>query len=327
MAAERPSGRGVPGPAEPGAGGGMRARLACAAARVPRAVETAVRGFARHRGPQLAAAISYHVLFSLVPLFTFLAAIAALVLRDPERRASLVRHLVERFPLSEQAGVDLERTLAHLATPASVIGILTILLVLWSASGMMAAIRVGLSAAFEGDASRPYFRSKLVDLLLVLGAASALVLSFAFAILANAVARWTEHVPGVLSSAAADVLGGILAFALTFAAFAALYHLAPPSRPPLRTVWFGAAVAAAGFEVVKLGFSYYLATIATWDLLYGSFGSVLAFLLVVYLQASVFLLGGELAAAWPGSAEPPAQPGGPLWPRIRGFLRGLFVRE
>ena len=78
-----------------------------------------------------------------------------------------------------------------------------------------------------------------------------------------------------------------------------------------------------------MGFSYYLATVATWGLLYGSLGSVLAFLLVVYLQVAVLLFGGELAAAWSRDtvpAEPDAEEGVPMGRRLLGVVRGLFVR-
>ena len=39
-----------------------------------------------HRNPQIAAAISYHVLFAIVPLFVFLGTIFGLLLRDDQRR-------------------------------------------------------------------------------------------------------------------------------------------------------------------------------------------------------------------------------------------------
>ena len=76
---------------------------------------------------QIAAAISYHVLFAIVPLFVFLGTIFGLLLRDDQRRQEVTEQLVDRFPLSSDAGVDIERVLAALPTPFSVIGLLSIL--------------------------------------------------------------------------------------------------------------------------------------------------------------------------------------------------------
>jgi membrane protein len=303
---------------------------------VPRlisAVPAAARKYGRDRCPQLAAAVSYHVLFSLVPLFMFLVSVFGIVLRDEDVRADLIDELLARFPLTAEAGVDIERILASVPTPASAIGIVSIAALLWSASGMMASLRVALTAAFDDGSQRPFFHSKLVDLLLVFSAAVLLLVSFGLALLVHAVPRWNTRLSDWLNSVDLGewgVLGNVAPAILAFVAFVALYHLVPPSRPRIRDVWIGALVGAAGFAVVNVGFSYYLATVATWDLVYGSLGSVLAFLLVVYLEAAVFLFGGELAMEWSrspvasvGRSEPPP----PVPRRVLGLVRGLFVKS
>jgi membrane protein len=311
----------------------MIGRVREAATRLLRAVPAAVSKYVADRGPQLAAAVSYHVLFSLVPLFIFLASIAGLLLQNDERRQDLIDELLERFPLSDQAGIDLERILSEIPTPASAIGIISIVGFLWTASGMMAALRIGLTVAFDDGsrATRPFARSKLVDLLLVLVVGVIVLVSFGLSIVVHAVERWSETLADVLGSAGFrgdGVLGVLVPLALTIAAFALAYHLVPPSRPPLRQVWVAALLAGAAFELVKVGFSYYLATLATYDVLYGSLGSLFAFLFVVYLEASVFLVGAELAFQWPRSSEPgPPSEHVPLSRRLLEALRGLFVRR
>jgi membrane protein len=298
------------------------------------AVGAAAGEYGRDRCPQLAAAISYHVLFSLVPLFTFLVSIFGLVLQDDDIREEVIDALIDRFPLSEEAGVDLEQILANVPTPASVIGIVSIAALLWSASGMTAATRVGLTAAFDDGTHRPFFQSKLIDLLLVLGVAGLMLVAFGLSIVVHAVERWSETLAASLGAAGfgtASVLGTLVPLGLVFAAFLLLYHYVPPSRPRFGDIWVGALVAALASQLVSVGFSYYLSTVATYHVLYGSLGSVLAFLTVVYLQASVFLFGGELASEWPRQAEAP--PAGAtaekasFGRRLTSLVRGLFVRS
>jgi membrane protein len=308
-------------------------KMKSALARVLRAMPPAATKYTGDRGPQLAAAISYHVLFSLVPLFIFLASIAGLLLQDDELRQDLIDKLLETFPLSEQAGIDLERILSEIPTPASAIGIISILGFLWTASGMMGALRIGLTVAFDDGtgSARPYVHSKLVDFLLVLAVGVIVLVSFGLSIVVHAVEHWSETLADVLGSAGfggEGVLGVLVPLALTVAAFALAYHIVPPLRPPLRQVWIAALLAGTAFELVKVGFSYYLATLATYDVLYGSLGSLFAFLFVVYLEASVFLFGAELAYQWPRSGEPgPPSEHLPLSRRLLGALRGLFVRR
>jgi membrane protein len=284
------------------------------------------------RCPQLAAAISYHVLFALVPLFTFLATVFGLLLKDAGRRQDLIDRIVDSFPLSAEAGVDLERILADLPTPASAIGIVSIAALLWSASGIMASVRVGLTAALDDGCARPFFQSKLVDILLVLAVAVLLLVLFGVSIVVNAVERWSETVDRSLSAVGfgpGSVLGYVVPPLLAFAILLILYRFVPPSRPRFRDLWVGALLAAVGAELVKVGFSYYLVTVANYDVVYGSLGSVFAFLFVVYLIASVVLFGAEFASAWPLSAvRSEAGPGGSvsLPRRLLAAVRGLFVR-
>jgi membrane protein len=300
--------------------------------RLVSAAQAAGSKYLRDRCPQLAAAVSYHVLFSLVPLFMFLASVFGLVLRDDGIRADLIDELLARFPLTEEAGADLERILSSVPTPASGLGLVGLAALLWSASGMMASLRIALTAAFSEEADRPYFQSKLVDFLLVLAVAAILLVSFGFSLVAHAIVRWSATLSDELGSVASGewgILSNLAPPVLAFGAFLVLYRLVPPSRPKIRDVWVGALVAAAGFTVINLGFSYYLATVATWGLVYGSLGSVLAFLLVVYLEVAVFLYGGELAAAWSRdavTADGTEEPGPPFGRRVLGLVRGLFVR-
>ena len=297
------------------------------------AASTAYAKYGAHRCPQLAAAISYHVLFALVPLFTFLATVFGLLLKDEARRQELIDNIVAAFPLTAEAGVDLDRILADLPTPVSAIGVVSIAALLWSASGMMASLRVGLSAALDdGGEARPFFQSKLVDVLLVLAVAVLLLVLFGASIVLNAIEQWSSTVErhvDALGLNVGGVFGHFAASVLTFAILLGLYRFVPPSRPRFGDLWIGALLAAVGAELVKVGFGLYLGTVANYDLVYGSLGSVFAFLFVVYLIASVVLFGAEFSSAWARSAVPESREtvsDASARKRLTGAIRGLFVR-
>jgi membrane protein len=291
---------------------------------------TSLGRYTTNRNPQIAAAISYHVLFAVVPLFVFLGTIFGLLLRDDERRQEVTDQLVDRFPLSPEAGVDIERILAEIPTPLSVIGILSILALLWSASGMMSSVRIGITDVFDRGQGRPFFHSKLVDVILVLSLAVLFIGLLALTIAINAIERWSETVAGGLGAAGLDrgsFLAVLLPPVLTFGALLLLYRLVPQTRVRYRDLAVGALAAAIASEAIRIGFSYYLARVARYDLLYGALGSVFAFLLVVYLQAIVLLFGAEIAHAWSQSAYGPPEPSVPFSKQARDMVRGLFVRR
>jgi uncharacterized BrkB/YihY/UPF0761 family membrane protein len=119
---------------------------------------------------------------------------------------------------------------------------------------------------------------------------------------------------------------------VTFTVCIAAFLILPQVRTRFRDVWLGAAVAATGLEVLKIGFSIYVANFSTFDVIYGALGGVLLFLLLVYWASYVFLVGAEVAAEYPrvraGEYDTDDQPseGTSLRGMATGWIKSLFVR-
>lgn len=77
-----------------------------------------------------------------------------------------------------------------------------------------------------------------------------------------------------------------------------LYRVLPMRRHPVREIWPGAVVAAAGLFAVKAGLELYLEELADFGALYGSLGAIMAVLLFVYAAAIVVVFGAEFASEW-----------------------------
>jgi membrane protein len=302
--------------------------------RLSRALERAAGAyFGRDDCSHFAAAISFRVLFSLFPFLILLVTVLGLVLQDDDVRTDVVEWIEEVVPLSEQANVDLTKAIEGLATPLSAVGFVSLVALLWSASGLAASVQVVLNRIWQVDRGRPAARAKLVDFALV-GAGGLLVLvSFGLTIVARVVREAAADAEPGLGELGSILRGAgqateiLIPFAITLGTFVLLYRLIPVVPPRFRDVWVGALVAAVGFEAAKIGFAYYLANFARYNVIYGSLGAVIAFLFFVYLAASIFLFGAELAAAWPGAKQPGPGPSVPIKEKARGFVRGLFVHD
>lgn len=300
--------------------------------RIIRALQRAGGAYGRHGCSQFAAAISFRVLFAIFPFVLLLVSILGLVLQDEQLRTDVTDWLESIMPLSEDANVDLQRTIDGLATPLSAAGFVALVGLLWSASGLAASLQASLNRIWHAGRARPMARAKLVDFAIV-GCGGLLVLvSFGLTIVIRVVQEATSDAApglgelGAVLQAAGQATEILIPFAITFATFLLLYHAIPVSRPRLRDVWIGALVAAVGFEVAKTGFAYFLANFARYNVIYGSLGAVIAFLFFVYLGASIFLFGAELSSAWPGSTIPDDGPSLPFKQQVRRAVRGLFVR-
>ncbi len=291
---------------------------------VARALPRAVEDLFRDRCPQYAAAVAFHVLFSLFPLTILLVSIFGLVLQDDDLRERVLTELLDVLPVSESGENDIRRSIEGIASPLSAIGLVSLIALLWGASGMMASIRVGLEAALkvEVERRRPAARAKLVDFLLV-GAIGLLVLgvigvSAVSAFFSRAVDRL--GIESVTSSAwvpVRDTVQIVLVAVMTLL----LYRVVPARKLRRRFALAGAILTSIGIWgaskllAVLLDFSRY-------NVIYGSLAGVMTFLLFVYVVALLLLLGAEFAYAW---SQPPGPPGPPLRSRIASFFRGLFV--
>ena len=75
------------------------------------------------------------------------------------------------------------------------------------------------------------------------------------------------------------------------------YKFLPRPRPAFRYALGGAVIAALLLEGARRIFSIYVDRVATYDIVYGSIGSIIVFLFFVYISATVILYGAELGAS------------------------------
>jgi membrane protein len=276
---------------------------------------------------QHAAGIAYRVLFSTAPLAIVLVSIFGLVLQDDSVRRDVVNTIVDALPVSKAGRKDVEDALTAIATPASAVGLLSLLVFVWAATGMMAAIRGGLEAAMGVTESRPAARAKLVDLVLVVGAAVLVLLTAGLTLLG----RWVEHgsaplarVTGVGTGA---LTGGFLhleTFLLTIGAVLLLYRFVPARGLRLRGNLIGAVVTAGLMQLITFASGLIYDRVTRYSVIYGSLSVILVFLYSIYLYSSALLFGAEVAAAW---QRPPVTGGPPIRVQVRRSAIGLFVKQ
>ncbi len=296
-----------------------------------RAVELGRRALGRYfgrSGHRLAAAVAYYVLLSLFPIVLVVVAIAGAVLTDPSMREGFVDALVDALPLTEAGADSIDSVVRGVGDNAGAVGAASAAGLLWTASGMMAALRGGLDDLMGGTSPRrPFLQGKLVDLLMLIAAGLLLVASAGITI-ADQVAQEQVVDPLGLPGIGLQAARFVLPTALAFGVLVILLRWVPSDGPRMRDLWPAALAAAVALWVLTLGFAFFVDNFGNYNVVYGSLAAVILFLVYIYVAASLVFLAAAFAAdrAEVFAARP--QPGGPGFrAELRGFLRSLVVRE
>lgn len=260
------------------------------------------RRYTRHQASLLAAGVAYYVLFSIVPLAIFVTAVGSFVLRDADIRERLTDEIVAALPLSEDEGrnavADAIEGVQRSSPSLSALGLLG---TAYGALGMFAAIRRALNDIWEvaPEQRRPFLRQRLADAAALTALGALVLASVAASGALRALQETSSDLLGPFSGSANLfwlAVPYVLPAAASFATFVAIYRLLPASHPSLRDAWPGATLAAVGFEVLKNGFTLYVANFNAYDVVYGTLGGVLLFLFFMYLTANLLLIGAAVNA-------------------------------
>ncbi|HEV2149584.1 MAG TPA: YihY/virulence factor BrkB family protein, partial [Longimicrobiaceae bacterium] len=171
---------------------------------------------------------------------------------------------------------------------------LGLLLALWAASNVFAALADSLNKAYDVKEGRSWLRRRAIAIGVML-AFAVLFLAGSMAILAGpAIARSI----GLWGTAEAvwGLLQWPLAFLLVVGAFWIAYYVLP-NRDQWADKWKifkGAAIAAVLWALATTGFRYYIANFGSYGETYGFLGVIIVLLLWMYMTGLVVLLGGEI---------------------------------
>jgi membrane protein len=287
----------------------------------------AVDGYFARRLPQHAAGIAYRVLFSLAPLAIVLVSIFGLVLQNDALRDDVVDWIVDLLPVSDEGKQNVEDAITNIASPASALGLVSLVVFAWASTGMMAALRNGLETAMQVPRSRPAARAKAVDFVLVAAAGALVLAAVGLSIAMQLVAR-----VGHALTSALGLDGGVVDYAtrvgtpllLSTAVVILLYRFVPARRLRFRDAVAGAFVTALLLAAISAASAYIFDKATNLSVIYGSITAALVFLYSVYLYASAVLFGAVVAATW---SEPPQGPGGPIVVQVKRAVVGLFVHR
>lgn len=89
----------------------------------------------------------------------------------------------------------------------------------------------------------------------------------------------------------------VITISLFYIAYSFLYYMAPAKKRQWRFISAGGTIATILSIITLYGFTYYITNFGQYNKLYGSIGTLLIILLLMYLMSLILLLGFELNAS------------------------------
>ena len=254
--------------------------------------------FADDRLGQTAGALTFTTLIALVPLLTVaLAVVTAFPIFD-QFQTVLQRWLVESL-IPESISRQVLGYLTQFTTKASRLGSFGFAALMLSAVALMLTIDRSLNTIWRVRQQRAWGQR----LLLYWAALTLGPLLVAAGLLTMAsVITWSGgslryQGPGVKMAL------GVLEFLLLWGGISALYRLVPNTNVAWRPVLVGSFVTALVLEGARSVLAWYLASMPTFSLIYGTFATVPILLVWIYTAWVVVLFGAVLVASWPSLSQ------------------------
>ena len=240
----------------------------------------------QHEVPLRAAALAFHALLSLFPLLLFLIFLGSRVLASSTARQGLDYYVDQALPAVRE---PIERMVEQTLEAQGSIGLIGLVALLWSASGVFTVLEAALNAIW-GGVSRAFWKRRLLGAIAALGVSLLFIGTVALSALPDSVLPQ----PGT-----AFERGLVHAVELALAVILSwlLYRLLPNCPVSWRASLVSALLAGLLWKITRTIFSGILAfALASYGLIYGSLAWLVALALLAYLSGLILFLGAEFGA-------------------------------
>lgn len=250
----------------------------------------------KDRATGLAAQQAYYYMLALFPLLILMIAIVPYLNIDPQKAINVVNTL-----LPSQSAELLRDNVVKLVSERNG-GLLTfgIIGTLWSASSGMNAFIKAMNIAFDVKETRSFIKARLVSIMLTFGLILAFVVALLLPVFGKVILDTVESIVQIPEpfDIVFNIVRWVVAIIVMAAVLAGLYRVAPNKHYPFKHVIPGAIFATVVWQLISLGFSFYVSNFGNYSATYGSIGGVIVLMLWLFLTGLALVLGGEINAIY-----------------------------
>ncbi len=246
----------------------------------------------------LAAALTYYAVLSVVPGLILLISILGLLGPDTTKQV-----VAQAGSIAPGSSAQMVQTLIAQAqsnrTGAGIGAVLAIIVALWSASGYVAGFMRASNRIYDIGEGRPIWKTLPIRIGLTILAVVVIVISVVIVVVSGPVAQQIGDIIGAGDTTVLiwNIVKWPVLFVLVSLLLAILFWAAPNAKQGgIRWVSPGGVVAVLLWVGVSALFALYVTHFASYDKTYGSMAGVVIFLVWLWLTNIAILLGAEINA-------------------------------
>jgi len=256
---------------------------------------TAIRTFTEKQAAQASAALAYYTFFSIFPLMLAFIAGGSYFLDSHQVFNTVTQFIQQVLPISRQViNENLEEILEERGTA----GIVSLLILLWSASGMFTNLAYNINLAWPRARRRNFLQNRLVGLWMIVGLIGLIGFSLVLGWLTARLPLMNLDQASPFVVVVLRLFSALGSWLMIFLVFLTLYRWIPKLRVRWNATVWGALIASLAWKAAIAGFGWYLgSSFGQYQLVYGSLGAIVAFLFLIYIISIITLFGAHLSAA------------------------------
>ncbi len=242
----------------------------------------------------LSSSIAYYFLFSIFPLMLILISISGFLVDSLNLSIPILDFVEERIPIVYSfTETNIEKAVQHRRG----VGIIGVAFLLLSTTYVFDSIQFALNKIFKTESHRKFWKQKIFGFLIISMVFGLIFFSFVFSTilfyLADIILAFIA-LGETISNLLVRFMSLAIGLLFNFAIFGLVYFFGTNKRIGIKNIYIGAIVAALAWETSKHIFIIFLNRFATFELTYGSVGSIIGFLLWIYISSIILLLGAQI---------------------------------
>lgn len=248
---------------------------------------------------EAAAAIAYYAILSFFPFILLLIALNSAFIQSVEAQTQILQWANDYLPGSQQIVMA---NIQHLIKASETVGYVGTIILLWSATLVFAGFAQNINMAWPTANSRHFLVDRLIGLLTISVVIIFLIIVLVSTAIIDAVPRlfpgfFTTFI--VRANRFQHLFVQFMPVLTIFALLILFYKYIPNCKVFWREAIVASSFSGVAMLVTKSAFVWYITRGPnSYSLVYGSLGTVVAFMLWIYLSSCIILIGGHISAAY-----------------------------